>query len=376
MRLSLKSQVSFAVALVIVVMSIIGAVIFISIHDGDLAGTAIFAVFALLLFITLLSILAVNVLLERLVLSPIRGLQYSIKMAAKGLPADAVPPNTADEIEELSLEINKMSMEIAEFKKAQDKVSQAREMEAVETLAGGIAHDFNNILAAISGFGSLIKLKMDGGNALVPYVDHILKSSDRAARLIRALLVFSRRQAVVPTPVPLNWIIKRADKLLSDVMGDEIKIRTTCADEELMVQADIGQLEQVFMNIASNARDAMPDGGSLTIKAERYEANGGDPFIDTSPYAVISITDTGTGMDVETKKRIFDPFYTTKETGKGTGLGLSVVHGIIKQHNGQIDVQSEPGKGTTFSIYLRLTGAETEAGEASRKILTAGGFES
>ena len=376
MRLSLKTQVSSVVALVIVVVSIISVVIFIYANDGDLAGKAIIAVFALSAFIALLSILVVNAMLERLVLGPVRGLQNSIKIASKGIPDDMVSSKAAVEIKDLSIEINKISLEIAEFNKAKDKIGQAQKMQAVETLAGGVAHDFNNILAAILGFGSLLRLKMGEGNPLVPHVDNILKASERAARLIRAMLVFSRRQDIHLQRADLNRIVKRVDKLLPDVMGEGIEIRTTCADEELMVKADSRQLEEVFMSIASNARDAMPDGGSLTIKTERFEANFGHPFIDPGTYAVISIADTGTGMDMETRRRIFDPFYSTKETGKGTGLGLSIAHGVIKQHSGEINVQSEPGKGTSFNIYLRLAGLEAGMGAESRNALPAGGIES
>jgi CheY-like chemotaxis protein len=190
-------------------------------------------------------------------------------------------------------------------------------------------------------------------------VDHLLLSAERAANLTQSLLAFSRKQIMNPKPVDVHHLIKNVEKLLLKLIGEDIAFRTKLADEPLMVVADSGQMEQVLMNFATNARDAMPRGGSLTIETQRVEL--GDDFFRThgyggsGRYACIAVTDTGTGMDQPTAKRVFEPFFTTKEVGKGTGLGLSIVYGIVKQHNGYINAYSEPGKGTTFRVYLPLS---------------------
>ncbi len=244
-------------------------------------------------------------------------------------------------------------------KQLETQLRHAQKMEAIGQLAGGIAHDFNNILTAIMSYGNILLMKMGkDDDTLRTYVDAILTSSERAAALTRGLLSFSRKQIINPLPIDLNNIIKKSESLLSGVICEDIEFRTELTDKDLLIVADSGQIEQVLMNLATNARDAMPDGGILTINTERVELD--NKYIKThgygkpGTYALLSVTDTGTGMDDETRERIFEPFFTTKEVGKGTGLGLAIVYGIIKQHNGYINVYSEKEKGTTCKIYLPL----------------------
>lgn len=246
--------------------------------------------------------------------------------------------------------------DVTERKRLEDQLRQAQKMEAVGRLAGGVAHDFNNILTTIIGYGSLMQFDLDDGNPAKPYVEQILSSAERAARLTQSLLAFSRKQIINPKPVRLGVVAGKMEKLLAKIIGEDIELRTVCHDENATVWADSGQLEQILMNLAANARDAMPDGGVLTIETDRMELDG--DFIKAhgygkpGPYAVLSVTDTGTGMDEKTRTKIFEPFFTTKEVGKGTGLGLSIVYGIVKQNSGYVSVYSEPGRGTTFRIYL------------------------
>jgi PAS domain S-box-containing protein len=254
------------------------------------------------------------------------------------------------------------SIDISERKKLESQLLQSQKMETVGQLSGGIAHDFNNILTAIIGYASILQMKMSKEDPLRHNADQILASSERAANLTRSLLTFSRKQIMNIQPVKINEIVKRVENLLLRIIGADIYIKTILTEEDLTIMADPGQIEQVLMNLATNARDAMPNGGSLTIETEIVELD--EKYIKTHGYGEpgiyvrISFTDTGEGMDKETKEKIFEPFFTTKEVGKGTGLGLSMVYGIVKQHNGYINVYSELGKGTTFKIYLPLIKAE------------------
>ena len=260
--------------------------------------------------------------------------------------------------------VAEVNVDITERKKLEEQLIQAQKMEALGQLAGGIAHDFNNILTAIIGFATLLKMEMSADDPLRTNVTQILNASERAANLTQALLAFGRKQLINPEPVNLNEIIVALEKLLSRIIGEDIELSTVLTEEVITVLADITQIEQVLMNFATNARDAMPDGGRLTIRTEviqfDHEYVKAHGYGKPGPYALISVEDTGEGMDVETRERIFEPFYTTKETGKGTGLGLSMVYGSIKQHDGYINVYSEPGKGTTFRIYLPLIKSKPE----------------
>jgi PAS domain S-box-containing protein len=246
--------------------------------------------------------------------------------------------------------------EVTERKKLEEQLRQAQKMEAVGLLASGIAHDFNNILSTIVGYGHLLQTNMKSDDPLRENVDQILVSADRAAEVTHSLLAYSRKQMLNPKPININDVMKRFKKLLSRLIGEDIELSTNFSHKEMFSMADAGQIEQVLLNLATNARDAMPHGGHLTLDTQLVELD--DAFIRVHGYgepgmfAVISVSDTGSGMGKEIIDKIFEPFFTTKEVGKGTGLGLAMAYGIIKQHNGYINVYSEPGRGTTFRIYL------------------------
>jgi PAS domain S-box-containing protein len=244
--------------------------------------------------------------------------------------------------------------DISERKNLEEQLRQSQKMEAIGTLAGGIAHDFNNILQVIIGYGNLLNMRMGEKNPHAGSIDEILAAADRAAHLTQSLLAFGRKQLIDLKPMNLNAIVRDIEQLLIRVIGEDIELRTTLSERDLIVMADGSQVEQVLVNLATNARDAMPDGGNLSIRAERVETAEMLGSLPAGVYAAISFTDSGRGMDEATKQRIFEPFFTTKEIGKGTGLGLSIVYGIIKQHNGEITVSSELGKGTTVTIYFEL----------------------
>lgn len=269
--------------------------------------------------------------------------------------------------------------DITERKKLEEQFRQSHKMEAVGLLAGGVAHDFNNILTAIIGYGNLVKMKLAANDPALNYVDQILASSERAANLTHSLLAFSRKQIINPQPVNVNEIIVGVGKLLARLIGEDIECKMDLEGRDLMVLADPGQLEQVFMNLATNARDAMSEGGTLTIKTERVELDR--KFITSHGYgslgnfALITVSDTGAGMDGMTQARIFEPFFTTKEMGKGTGLGLSMVYGIVKQHGGYITVSSAPGIGTTFEIYFPLIHSSVKEAAATKTADALGGTE-
>jgi PAS domain S-box-containing protein len=249
-----------------------------------------------------------------------------------------------------------VGIDVSERKRLEDQLRLSQKMESIGTLAGGIAHDFNNILTAIIGYGSLLQMKMEEGDPLRYNVEQILSSANRAALLTQGLLAYSRKQVLNPQPVSVNAILKKVELLLTRLIGEDIELKTMLTDKDVTVLADAGQLEQVLMNLATNARDAMPDGGYLFIETERIDFSGesatAHEFGKPGTYALITVTDSGTGMDEKTRQRIFEPFFTTKEVGKGTGLGLAMAYGIVKQHNGTITVYSEEGRGTTFKIYL------------------------
>ncbi len=246
-----------------------------------------------------------------------------------------------------------------ERSKLEAQLRQAQKMEAVGQLAGGIAHDFNNILSAIIGYASITQMKMQESDPLKLNIEQILASSERAAQLTHSLLAFSRKQVMNMKAVDLNEIVPRIGKFLSRVIGEDIELSIRLSNERIIVYVDPGQMEQVLMNLATNARDAMPRGGLLTIETSFTDLD--EDFVSLYDYgkpgrhAVLTVSDTGAGMDEETRLRIFEPFYTTKDVGKGTGLGLAMVYGIVTQHNGFINCYSEPGKGTTFRIYLPVT---------------------
>jgi two-component system, cell cycle sensor histidine kinase and response regulator CckA len=248
----------------------------------------------------------------------------------------------------------------AEKTRLESQLFQSQKMEAVGTLAGGIAHDFNNILTALAGYAGLLRMKTTDTTSL-KYVDQILSASQKATDLIQSLLAFSKQQAIDLKPTSINNVIMGTEKLLKRLVTEDITIRTSLTQEDIAVMADATRIDQILFNLATNARDAMPKGGTLTIETKAVVLN--DEFKrfhgygEPGSYALLSISDTGSGMDEATRKKIFDPFFTTKEVGKGTGLGLSTVYGIVKQHKGYINADSKPGAGTTFRIYLPAANA-------------------
>jgi nitrogen-specific signal transduction histidine kinase/CheY-like chemotaxis protein len=252
--------------------------------------------------------------------------------------------------------------DVTERRSLEEQLLHAQKMEAVGQLAGGVAHDFNNILTAIIGYGSLLHMKMREDEPLRVYAEHILASAHKATHLTQSLLAFSRKQILNPEPANVNEILLNVRRLLSRTIGEDIELVTSVGEGELTILADVVQIEQVLMNLAINARDAMPDGGILTIGIEPVYMEAAyvrrNNFGRPGHFVRISVIDTGIGMDETTKERIFEPFFTTKEVGKGTGLGLSMVYGIVNQHNGFIKVLSELHKGTTFEIFLPLIRAQ------------------
>lgn len=241
----------------------------------------------------------------------------------------------------------------------EQQLRQAQKMEAIGQLASGIAHDFNNMLTAITGYGQLTLMAMGKNNPQRQYVEQMLAASDRAAHLTKDLLIFSRKQVGDKKPVDLNEVIKTIDKFIVRIIGEDITCKNIYSEGAMPVVADSHQIEQVLMNLATNARDAMPRGGVFTITIEDIMLD--QEFITyhgygkLGRYALLTVSDSGMGMDEETRQRLFEPFFTTKEVGKGTGLGMAVVYGIVKQHDGYIQVYSEPGMGTTFKIYLPVS---------------------
>jgi PAS domain S-box-containing protein len=259
------------------------------------------------------------------------------------------------------------------------QLHQAQKLDAIGQLAGGISHDFNNMLTAIIGYASLLDMKIETNSELKPFAEQILTVANKSADLTRQLLAFSRKQVISPLRTDLNALVRGVEKFLHRVIGEDIELRLHLWEREVTVMVDPGQMEQVMMNLCTNARDAMPHGGVLSIGTgiSHSDANRANVYdlVKDGMYAMITVTDTGMGMDKKTRERIFEPFFTTKELGKGTGLGLSIVYGIIKQHNGHIKEYSRPGFGTTFTILLPLVEAGTEETQSQKTIAPLSGIE-
>jgi two-component system, cell cycle sensor histidine kinase and response regulator CckA len=249
-----------------------------------------------------------------------------------------------------------IARDITERKQLEDRLRQSQKLEALGRLAGGIAHDFNNLLGIMVGYSEVLFDRLHSNDPLHGFANEILKAGGKAASLTRQLLAFGRRQVLKPKVLDLNASITDMEQLLRRLIREDIELIVKTAPQQGRVKVDPGQMEQVIMNLAVNARDAMPLGGTLTIEtanedldetyARRY------PYVVPGPYVLLAVSDTGTGMDEETQARIFEPFFTTKELGKGTGLGLATVYGIVKQSGGYIWVQSQIGKGTSFKLYF------------------------
>ncbi len=269
--------------------------------------------------------------------------------------------------------------DITSRKRLEEQLRQGQKMEAIGQLAGGIAHDFNNLLSVVLSYADLIMSDLKGDDPIRADVAEIRQAGTRAAELTRQLLMFSRQQVVAPKVLDLNEVLTSVDKMLRRLLGEDVTLTSVMGASLGHIHADPGSIEQVIMNLAVNARDAMPVGGKLTMETANVtidevsaaEHAGARP----GAYVMLSMTDTGTGMDKPTLARIFDPFFTTKELGKGTGLGLSTVFGIVQQCGGSIWVYSEPGLGTTFKIYLPRVDSDLAPGRAASSATMPHGSE-
>ncbi len=256
---------------------------------------------------------------------------------------------------------------IIEQQRLEEQLRQTQKMEAIGRFSTGIAHDFNNILTVIIGFGDMMRRKMSNDDPQRDKIDQILTAADRASNLTRSLLSFSRKQEMKLQPLNLNDCIRNVDIFLRRIIGEDVRLITTLSKEDFSIVADRGHIEQVLMNLATNARDAMPDGGILSIGTDMIEID--EEFIRLHGYgtlgrhAVLTVADNGVGMDEATRQQIFEPFYTTKDSGRGTGLGLSIIYGIVNQHKGHISVYSEPGQGTTFRMLLPLMAGKVSSSD-------------
>jgi signal transduction histidine kinase/ActR/RegA family two-component response regulator len=300
-------------------------------------------------FATFMLALASALFVSRRMTQPLREIAAITGDIAAGHWDRTVPVHGNGEAAAMAVAFNDMTASLsASYAALRDQelhLRHAQKMEAVGRLAGGVAHDFNNLLTVIHGYGELLFESLGGDDRRRADVVQILKAGQSAGSLTRQLLVFSRKQLLAPKVVSLDDIVRGTEKMLRRLIGEDIELVVRSAPELWDVMADPGQLEQVVMNLALNARDAMPDGGSLRIELENLE----DP---EGQHVVMTVTDNGCGMDAATMSHIFEPFFTTKEEGRGTGLGLAMVHGIVEQSGGSIAVQSEPGRGTSFRVTL------------------------
>jgi signal transduction histidine kinase len=305
---------------------------------------------------------AIIIFAIRRVTRPLTSLTEAVRLLGMGETVGKVPVETRDEVGRLASAFNTMSDNLKEREEEkrslEEKLRVARTMEAIGTLARGIAHDFNNILSTVQGSVYILEKKLNEGSPLRGYTGQISISLTKAKNLIQSLLTFSRTQTISLDPTEINTLIKKMKPLLKGILGDDVRLVLSLSDNKMVIKADPLQIEQVIMNLCTNARDAMPDGGLVTIGSAAVLMEDSD----TNPpeaggrkrYACVMISDSGTGMDEETREHIFEPFFTTKKSGSGNGLGLAIVYGIVEQHGGTIDVRTGPGEGSEFRMCFPL----------------------
>lgn len=352
------ARFSFHVAIALIIYSIYFVPIVLTESVANHRDFLIENTFIILIFSTMLLVryLSGNALQSEL------GIQYDLERHGEHLET-VVQEQTAELIDT----VEKLKREIAERQKAeverqllQGKLLQSQKMESIGRLAGGVAHDFNNILTAVLSYTELTLMKLTDDHPVRSHLVSIREASEKAATLTHQLLAFSRRQVLEMKVVDLNKIVEGMANMLSRMIGEDILMEFKTDATISTIRADRGQIEQVLMNLAVNARDAMTSGGRLVIGTKDVDLN--DDLLRTQEmgsfdkYVMLSVADTGAGMTAEVRERIFEPFFTTKELGRGTGLGLATVYGIVKQHSGNITVESEPGRGTTFKVYIPIGG--------------------
>jgi len=314
---------------------------------------------------------------------PLNRLTDGVKDFGIGKEYRDIIVETGDEIGNLASAFNDMVNSLrkreAEKEELEEKLRHSQKMEAIGTLAGGVAHDFNNILMAINGYGTLIQFELDEGSKLWSYAEQIISAGERAANLTQRLLAFTRKQIISPRPIILDEIIINIDKMLTRLITEDIELKFHLEASDAFVMADADQMDQVLLNLVTNARDSMPHGGAIIIASRVVTLD--DDFVkrhdqqNAGDYLLLTVSDSGVGIAEDVRERIFDPFFTTKEVGKGTGLGLSMVYGIVKQHNGIIELDSEAGKGTTFRLYLPLIEPVSKNEQGNARVFPRGNME-
>ncbi|MEW5744687.1 MAG: ATP-binding protein [Nitrospirota bacterium] len=311
----------------------------------------------------------------RKVTRPLGKLTEQVRLLGKGEAVRQVPIESDDEIGRLAGAFNTMSEDLRkrEEEKAllEKQLAQSRKLEAVGTLAKGIAHDFNNLLTTVKGSVYLLQKRLDRSSPLLEYTGKMQDSLHKAQDLIQSLLIFSKGQAVQPKPLELNTLVAQMQTTLVSLAGEQVECSFSLCPGAIVVMADRVQIEQVLMNLVTNARDAMPEGGAVSVRTDAVEvrAERGYNHVQLKPgyYAVICVADGGAGIDEQVRDRIFEPFFTTKEVGKGVGLGLSIVYGIVEHYKGTIEVKTGEGRGTAFTIYLPLAETNRKSGRAGEE---------